>query len=292
MKLVTGGDGFIGSNLNADIKIKRTDCDLTDYSSVIKLFKKYSPETVIHAAAKHGSAIEMVKDHSRYIENNILCDINIIKACKETGVKNLLMLSTITSFDQHHSQPFTEEAIYGEVNEKIFGYAYSKKVCVGLCKAYQLDYDLNYKSIFLGNTYGPHGKFNKNGTVIHNLIYRFFEAIKNNEDVHLFGDGNTTRNYLYVEDLNAILDRILFDNTIKDPIIVSNDIKISIINLVKIIQECLNFKNNVVFDNKVSIGDQLKIVDTSKLKKIIKNFKFTDIENGIPKTIEWFLKNN
>lgn len=292
MKLVTGSAGFIGSNLSADIKIKRTDCDLTDYSSVIKIFKKYSPESVIHAAAKHGSAIEMVKDHSKYIENNILCDINIIKACKETGVKNLLMLSTITSFDQQHPQPFTEEAIYGEVNEKIFGYAYSKKVCVGLCKAYQLDYDLNYKSIFLGNTYGPHGKFNKNGTVIHNLIYRFFEAIKNNEDVHLFGDGNTTRNYLYVEDLNPIIDRILFDNTIKDPIIVSNAIKISIINLVKIIQEYLNFKNNVVFDNKVSIGDQLKIVDTSKLNKIIKNFKFTDIEDGIPKTIEWFLKNN
>lgn len=288
MKLVTGGNGFIGSNLLSDIKIERKDCDLSNYSSVFEIFKKYSPETVIHTAAKHGSAIEMVKNHTAYIENNLMCDINVIKACKETGVKNLLMLSSITSFDQNNPIPFTEDSIYGEVNEKIFGYAYSKKICCGLCKSYQLDYGLNYKSIFLGNTYGPHGKFNINGTVIHNLIYRFFEAINNNTDVHLFGNGKVFRNYLYVEDLNLILDKIIYNKDIKDPLIVSHDRKISIIDLVNIIKNILDFKNEVIFDNKTSVGDQIKIVDISKFKNTIGDFKFTDIEEGIEKTINWY----
>jgi GDP-L-fucose synthase len=292
MKLVTGGNGFIGSNITADVRVARSECDLTDYRSVVQTLEKYSPTTVIHAAAKHGSAIEMLKDHTQYIENNVLSDMNIIKACREVGVENLLMLSTITSFDPNHPSPFTEESIYGEVNEKIFGYAYSKKICVGLCKAYQLDYGLNYKSIYLGNTYGPHGKFHQDGTVIHNLIYRFHKAIKENTDVHLYGNGKVFRNYLYVEDLNAIIDLILPNKEVKDPIIVSSAKQISIIDIVEVIKECLDFKNKVVFDSSTMIGDQVKVVDNTKLIDVIGDFQFTTLKEGIKKTIDWYQKND
>ena len=292
MKLVTGGNGFIGSNITADVRVARSECDLTDYRSVVQTLEKYSPTTVIHAAAKHGSAVEMLKDHTQYIENNVLSDMNIIRACREVGVENLLMLSTITSFDPKHPSPFTEESIYGEVNEKIFGYAYSKKICVGLCKAYQLDYGLNYKSIYLGNTYGPHGKFHQDGTVIHNLIYRFHKAIKENTDVHLYGNGKVFRNYLYVEDLNAIIDLILPNKEVKDPIIVSSAKQISIIDIVEVIKECLDFKNKVVFDSSTMIGDQVKVVDNTKLIDVIGDFQFTTLKEGIKKTIDWYQKND
>ena len=126
MKLLTGAEGFIGKNLGADFKITRKDCDLTSYESVFKTLKKYNPETIIHCAAKHGSAKEMLSNHTEYIQNNILSDLNIIKASKESGVKNLLMLSSITSFDQDSESPFDEKSFNGSVNEKIFGYAYSK----------------------------------------------------------------------------------------------------------------------------------------------------------------------
>lgn len=289
MKLVTGKNGFIGRNVSADIKIGRDDCDLKDYTSTLNIFKKYSPDTVIHTAAKHGSAIEMIRGHSNYLEDNILIDMNVIKACKESGVKNLLMLSTITTFDPNHPSPFTETSIYGEVNEKIFGYAYSKKACIGLCKAYQLDYNLNYKSVFLGNTYGPYGKFHKNGTVIHNLIYKFVKAKKENTNVELFGDGKDIRNFTYVKDLNFIFDRIISNVKLKEPIIVSNSEQSSILNIVEIIQSYLNFNNKVIFDNSYSIGERIKVVNTSKLKDTIGNYKFTNLKLGIEKTLEWYL---
>lgn len=290
MKLVTGGNGFIGSNITGDIKLTRKDCDLTDYESVLESLKKYKPETVIHTAAKHGSAIEMLRGHTEYIENNILCDINIIKGCKEIGVKNLLMLSTITSFGSHHQSPLTEESIYGEVNESIFGYAYSKKICAGLCKSYQLDYGLNYKSIYLGNTYGPHGKFNENGTVVHNLIYKFCKAIEENQNVRLYGNGKVFRNYLYVEDLDKILKLIIENKDIKDPLIVSPNVVVSIIDIVNIIKEKLNFKNEVIFDSSIQIGSNVKVVDNKKLIDSIGHFEFTDINTGIEKTINYYKK--
>lgn len=289
MRLVTGKNGFIGSNLTADIKIGRDECDFTDYASTLHILQKYSPDTVIHTAAKHGSAIEMLKGHTQYIENNILSDMNIIKACRESGVKNLLMLSTITSFDTQHSSPFTEESIHGRVNEKIFGYAYSKKLCVGLCKAYQMDYNLNYKSVFLGNTYGPYGKFHNNGTVIHNLIHKFIKAKRENKDVSLFGDGKVIRNYIYVKDLNFIFDKILFNQEIKEPIIVSSPFQNSILDIVEIIQSHINFENKVIFDKSNNIGEQVKVVNTHKLNEVIGDFSFTDLKTGIQKTIDWYI---
>lgn len=290
MKLVTGSSGFIGSNIEADLKWNRSACDLTDYNRVLELFGQHPIKTVVHCAARHGSALEMGKDHTGYIENNIICDMNIIKACRESGVENLLMLSTITSFDPRNPSPFTEQSINGEVNEKIFGYAYSKKICVGLCKAYQLDYGLNYKSIFLGNTYGPWGKFSDTGTVIHNLIYKFVKAKDEGTDVNLFGDGRAIRNYLYSEDLNFILDKLIENREVKDPVIVSNDVKISILDIVKIITEYLDFPGKINYDSDRIIGDQVKVVDNTNLKNIIGDFQFTDIETGIHKTIDWYLE--
>lgn len=289
-KLVTGADGFIAKNLSADIKIGK-EIDFTNYEMVRHVFNYHKPSTVIHCAARHGSAIEMIENHTRYIENNIISDINVIKACHEVGVKNLLMLSTITSFDPESKSPFSEESVYGRVNEKIFGYAYSKKICVGLCKAYQLDFGLNYKSIFLGNTYGPHGKFHDSGTVIHNLVYKFVKAKSENTNVHLFGDGKAVRNYLYSGDLDSIFDRILFDQSIVDPVIVSAEKQNSIIDIVNIIKEYISFENEVIFDSDKVIGDQIKVADISKLKKIIGDYKFTDLKTGIHKTIDWYIGN-
>ena len=111
MKLVTGAGGFIASNLKADLKLARKDCDLTNYQEVVRFLRNSLPDTVIHCAAKHGSAVEMINNHSEYIHNNILSDLNIIKACKETGVKNLLI--DLPSIDKEKDD--------GEVtNHKVF----------------------------------------------------------------------------------------------------------------------------------------------------------------------------
>ena len=86
-----------------------------------------------------------------------------------------------------------------------------------------MDYGLNYKSTFLGNTYGPFGLFNDNATVIHNLIYKFVKAKKEGKDVNLYGDGKAIRNYIYVKDLNPIFNKIINDESIKEPLIVSSE---------------------------------------------------------------------
>ena len=289
--LITGGNGFIGSNLKGDYKISRNDCDLTDYNKTHSIFKNYSPNTVIHTAAKHGSSIKMRSNFSEYLNNNIMTDINVIKICNDLDVENLLMMSTISSFRKDTKYPMTEEYFEGDVNESFFGYNYSKKICVGLCKSYQLDYNKNYKSVFLGNVYGPNNKFNDNATVISNLIYKFVEANKKNTDVKLFGNGNNTRNFIYVDDLNYIFEKIILDKNIKTPIIISSPYETKIKDLVEIIVDEINFKGKVIYDTSINIGDDIKTTNIEKLTSVIEDFKFTNIETGLKKTIISYINN-
>ena len=290
--LITGANGFVGKNLKGDFFVDFGDADLTNYSETVKMLERFNPNIVIHCAARHGSATELTKKHVDYIENNITSDLNIIKACRQTGVESLLMLSTITSFPPTSPSPFKEEYFDGSVNEKFFGYAYSKKVCIGLCKAYQIDFGLNYKCVFLGNVYGPHNRFDDNSTVVSNLIYKFTKAKDINGDVNLFGDGKDVRNYIYVEDLNYIFPKIIKNKNIKNPIIVSSAQENSIIDIIDIITKEINFKGKVIFNQNISIGDKVKVSDISKLKEVVGDYKFTLLEDGIKKTIDWYLKNN
>ena len=96
---------------------------------------------------------------------------------------------------------------------------------------------------------------------------------------------------MYVRDLNFILDKIIYNSNIKEPLIVSSDSVSSIIDIVEIIKESLDFKNKVIFDEGTTIGEQIKIVNTSKLESVIGNYNFTDLKTGIQETINWYVNN-
>jgi GDP-L-fucose synthase len=87
------------------------------------------------------------------------------------------------------------------------------------------------------------------------------------------------------------LDKIILNKEVKDPIIVSQGSPISILEIVEIIKQITGFKNKIIFDSDKSIGNQIKLVDNTKLKEIIGDFNFTELKLGIEKTISWYEKN-
>ena len=89
--------------------------------------------------------------------------------------------------------------------------------------------------------------------------------------------------------MNFIFDKILFNQEIKEPIIVSSPFQNSILDIVEIIQSHINFENKVIFDKSNNIGEQVKVVNTHKLNEVIGDFSFTDLKTGIQKTIDWYI---
>lgn len=291
--LVTGGNGFIAKNLDVDIKISRKDANLFDYNQTYDIIKKYKPNTVIHCAALHTGFIDLKNNHSDFLRHNITMDMNVIEACKEFGVENLLMISSTTSFPKNTPTPYVEEYFYnGDVDDDTYGYSFSKKVNTSLCKSYQKQYGLNYKSVILGNVYGPHNYFNEKSTVVSNLIHKCFDAKKKNKSIEVYGDGSPKRDFIFVDDLNIIFSKIIESDEL-DPVIISSGEIIDIKTLMDIIVKHLNYDGDVIWGNEKNMGVINKYCDNSKLKSILdESFKFTSINEGIKKTCDWYVSRN
>ena len=290
--LVTGGTGFIGRNLQADYKASRADADLRDYQQVIHLLKDHKPTTVIHAAAQHSNFLDMGKKHTSFLQTNIKIDLNIIEACRAEGIENLLMISSITSFPAECELPYKEDSFFnGDVSLSHYGYAYSKKVCNHLCTAYQKEFGLNYKTVLLGNVYGPHNHFSNNSTVVSNLIYNCYKAKITQEDFIVYGDGTPTRDFIYVKDLNHIFNTVI-ESSHTEPVIVSSGEVVTVKELVALIVEALDFTGNVIWGNQPNMGQVHKYSDISRLRSIIgEDYKFTSLKQGIKDTCDWYTSN-
>jgi GDP-L-fucose synthase len=285
--LVTGSNGFIGRNIFADYKIGR-DVDLTDYNSTHDFISKLlDVSRIIHCAGKHGSSIEMTKDHASYIRTNFLCDENVLRTAAKLSIPTVAMISSITCIPSNNKDVFDETDLFvGDVNDVVLGYAVSKRMTINLCRAYFKDFAINAVPIVLGNCYGRYGKFNKDSTVIHKLIYDIDLAMTRNEDVYLSGDGRDVRSFLFADDLGEILAYVLSEQREGKPVIVSSPEQVSIIDLVHLMSKLMGYKGNIIFDGKAISPHKKKVAKSINLD--VSKFNYTSLEDGIAKTISYF----
>ena len=284
---VIGGNSFIGKNLDADSKITRQDCDLFDFNQTRLALKKVKPDSIINCAAKHGSVKEMSSNHVDYLEENLMINMNILRAAHELDINNVLLLGSVSSFPFEKKNVITEEDFYlGPVNEVNFGYNSAKRIIVDLTKTYQIDHNRNYKVAHLGNIYGPHMRFGENATLVGNLIYRIYNALIHDVDLELYGDGTDIRALTYVKDLQEILLRFMQDRSLRGHIIVSSGLEVSIKELALLIAQCMGFGRNVIFSGEGNLG-QRKVAMSAVLSSLLPNLEFTSLQSGLMSTVEW-----
>jgi len=118
-----------------------------------------------------------------------------------------------------------------------------------------------------------------------------FLSEKNNTDLIIWGNGKPLREFVYVNDLSKIIKLFIDQNIECDSIIVSNSAEYSIEEVVKMITDIFSFKGNIVFDETKPMGQMRKPTDTSRIKKLLPNFKFEDLYESLGGTIEWFESN-
>ena len=110
--LITGGSGFIGSNLEGDIKLSSKDCDLRNYNRTLECFKKYKPTSILHCAAHHGNYISMHNLPVESFMDNMLINMNVLRAAKELNIKKLIAYTSVTAFPHKLNKPYSEEDLY------------------------------------------------------------------------------------------------------------------------------------------------------------------------------------
>ena len=292
--LITGGYGLLGSSLNCGIKPKKEELDLLDYSKLCNFIENNKINSIIHAAAKVGG----VKSNTDYIfdffSENTQMSLNVMNACKQYNIKKSIYIISTCAFPSESPLPLKEEYLHiGEPHFTNYGYAYSKRMLEVGSRSLRQQYGLNSFCLIPCNLYGENDNYNlKNGHVIPSLIHKCYLSKINNTPFEIWGTGNAEREFLYVKDFSNIIEKIYKNNIdIENTMIISPENIVSIQEVVELIAKKIKFNGKIIFDETKPEGILKKNSDNTKFKKYFPDFKFTPLEDGLEKTIEFFIKN-
>ena len=259
-----------------------------NFEESLKVISKYNPERIIHCAAiqKNGSTIG--NNHFNHFYDNMFINLNILKIASILNIKEILSVSTVNALPE--GDGLTEDNLHlGLPRKELYSDGFvNRMLTIG---SQTLSEESNIRTLYplLTNIYGPSDKFD-NG-IIPFFIKKCIECKKNNTDLEILGDGSPIRDFIYTEDLDDIFNW-MFDNYFEnEPLILSTGVGVSVKEIVEMIVKHVEFEGNVkwVKDKRFDKKD-IKIFNNTKLKKLNPNVKFTSIENGIKKTINWWTK--
>ena len=289
MTIVFGSQSFVAQNLIYETKLSRQDCDLTKYDQILSVLRHFKPKSVINCAAAHGSAKFMSSNHVDFLQNNLAMDSNLLKACHESNIENVVLMSSVSAFPGIVDRDLKESDLHiGEVNNYNFGYNTSKRISHELCKSYELDFGRNYKTLFLGNLYGKFGNFSLDSNVLNSIIFQIGQAKLNNTDLHLYGTGKDERAFTFVEDLNSVIDTFIDDKEIKSAIFSSGEVY-TIKEVANMISELMSFQGQIIFTGEENFGQKRKVASSEYLKSKVPGLTFTRLDVGLNQVINWYV---
>ncbi len=212
---VTGGAGFIGSNIVGNLIGRGHDVSVIDDLSsghMINL-EPYPEVAFCNASILDESALESTFDgvdtvfhlaasvgNKRSIDNpaldsqiNVVGTVNVLEACRKARVRKIVVSSSAGIFGELHKLPIRED----HPAEPDSPYGASKLAAEKLCLAYSKLYDLEAIALRYFNVYGPNQRFDAYGNVIPIFVFKML----NGEPITIFGDGDQTRDFISVRDI-------------------------------------------------------------------------------------------
>jgi GDP-L-fucose synthase len=278
-------------NLNI-IECKRNSLDLLNQASVDSWFKKNKVDIVINCAGRVGGILENSLKKDLFLNDNILIGINLINASIKYNIKQFINLGSACIYPKVTALPIKEDYLLSSQLESTNeGYAIAKIATLKYCE-YLFKYKKkNFISLQPTNLYGFNDNYDlKSSHVIPALVRKFHEAlIFNKKTVEVWGNKNTSRDFLFSEDL-ADLIFFLLKKKIKYPFVnVGNAKEVTILQLVELIKKIVGFNGNFYFNKNMPSGQKRRVLSTVRLKSIGWKPRFS-LERGLRKYYEWFKK--
>jgi len=301
--LVTGSSGLVGSaikNISPNypydfIFVSSRDADLTDYKQTWNLFNKHNPDYVIHLAACVGGLFKNMNYKVDMFEKNTLINFNVVKYSHTFKVKKLICCLSTCIFPDKTTYPINETMLHdGPPHSSNDAYAYAKRMLEIHCKTYQDQFDDNFICVIPTNIYGPNDNYNlEDGHVIPALTQRCYLAKREGKPFRVLGSGTPLRQFIYSDDLAKLFMWVLENYNEKESLILSVGEKneVAIKNVALEIAKSFDYEHMIEFDTRYSDGQYKKTADNAKLMKLIGDFEFTPIDQGIRKNTEWFIDN-
>lgn len=294
--LVTGGSGFLGKRLSIHkpewIYASSKDCNLEDAKDVMSYLSDTKPDAIVHLAARVGGIKDNAENQASFYMQNTLINTNIIHCAHLLGIPRVLSsLSTCAFPDVVESYPFTEEQIFDGAPAKTnFSYGYTKRALHVQTLSYRKQYGLNYSTFCPSNIYGPSDHFDtEKSHFVPALISKLVKA-KDGEFIELWGTGSPKRQQLYVDDLAEIIPILLEKHNSNIPLIVAPDENFSIKEMAEIANNKIEKNVEIRYNGNLD-GQYRKDGSSSRFLELVGGYEFTSFDEGIEKTIQWYLEN-
>lgn len=290
--LVTGGAGFIGSHIvekllennynviiidnlssgsienipNSDtIKFYQLNIEKDDLELV---FQKETPDYVIHLAAQ--TSVNFSISHPYYDANmNVMASIKLLELCKKYNIKKFITASSAAIYGNSKYLPIDEN----HPTEPMSQYGLSKLTMEKYIKLSGIPYII----FRFSNAYGPRQKSSKESGV----VAIFNNAMKNNEPINIYGDGEQIRDFIYVEDIANICIKAINSNVENEIINFSTNKGVSLNQLFKVMKSLYNYTLNANYLPE-RIGDiKNSILSNDKAYNLLKFTNYTKLEKGL-----------
>ena len=256
--------------------------DIRDMGKMDKIFSEYKIDLVFNPAAMAGVRPSLL-DPLLYEEVNIKGYMNLLELCKKYGVKKFIQASSSSVYGNNKNVPFKETDI---VDFAISPYAATKKSGEVIGHVYHKLYDIDMIQLRFFTVYGPKQRPDL-------AIHKFTKMILEEKSIPFYGDGNTKRDYTYIDDIvDGILKSIdyLFKNQgVYEIFNLGESHVVSLKEMVEVIEKVLG-KKAVLDKQPMQLGDVEKTyADISKAKEILSYNPKTNFEDGIKKFVEWYM---
>lgn len=310
MILITGGAGFIGSHLvdrllaegqevicldnfndYYDPSLKRRNIagnlknpqfmliegDIRDKSTLDSIMTGQRIDKVVHLAARAGVRPSIL-DPELYEEVNVKGTLSLLEACRQHGIRQFVFGSSSSVYGVNTKVPFSEE---DKVDFPISPYAATKRAGELLCYTYHNLYKIQVSCLRFFTVYGPRHRPDM-------AIHKFTKLIDSGEEVPVFGDGTSKRDYTFVSDIVDGLVRAI-DSEFDYEIINLGDSRVVELNyLIEVLERNLG-KNAKITYLPEQLGDvPITYADITKATKLLNYQPKVAIEEGIERFVKWY----
>ena len=285
--LITGGAGFIPSELatrlaqdkghevlavdnllTGDIRklplaehvnLRFIKCDVNRFEDISSVVFAFRPEYVFHYAAVVG--VKRTTDNPVMVLRDIDGIRNVLDLCKNTGVKRVFFSSSSEVYGEPVEIPQNEKTT--PLNSKL-PYAIVKNIGEAFLRSYQREYGLEYTIFRFFNTYGPHQSRDF-------VVSKFIRAALKNEDITVYGDGQQTRTFCYVDDnIDACLNAFRRNEVINDVVNIGNDTETTVLGLAERIIALTGSKSRITHLPPLEEGDMTRrMPDIARMRQLL-----------------------
>lgn len=310
--LITGGAGFIAyhlacrlqeekhevyllDNFNSfyDPAIKRKnvrdlqlqgsaghfEIDILDIAGLRRVFQEVRPEGIVHLAAWAGVRPSM-ENPRIYSDVNVTGTVNMLELAKEFAVGRFIFGSSSSVYGGSERVPFAED---DPVDSPVSPYAATKRAGELLCHTFARNYGMHITCLRFFTVYGPRQRPEM-------AIHLFARLIQEGKEIPVFGNGQSRRDYTYVEDIIAGIVAALRVNPAFEIINLGESRTTTLLELISLLETAMGKKARRLYCPSQAGDMQITYANIDRARRILDYQPTTSIETGIRKFVEWYMQ--